>query len=203
MIRFLFFTVLILGSNIFSIDLPKEPSLPDTNNTPSEKPQKVKTNNRNVRGEHKGKSFDIKIVLCSSKELKGKINLPSDEIQFSHSKDGIQYKKNLKLQAIKSIHIINWNRQKLKQKSEGTVFQFFPNLLSIQTTDGEEYNTKDVAKLPIHRLKIENNFGETFVYSYWLDLLDNSGKWDSGLSYKTPENCLNEVVKEINFLQDM
>lgn len=174
---------------------PKEPVLPNS-----------MTDTRDARGDkNPNPKIKIKITLCDGKEIQGNFINPREKLQFTHTKDGIEYKKFLDWQELNSITIETWSMKPKKEEKEGKAFEFLPARVQIESKSGETFLKSDgIQDLGLLTIPIENQYGSTRIYGYWLDLRYKEGTWYSKLP-KLAENqesrreCFAEVFRKINF----
>ncbi|MCB1141000.1 MAG: hypothetical protein H7A24_02625 [Leptospiraceae bacterium] len=176
---------------------PREPSVPG-----SEKVEKSKSNKKSSSKDKKIRSIPIKILLCDGRHASGQIETALDEISLHHEKDGIRYEKVLSLNELTRIRILNWKRDGQKKTKEGMSYQFNPSRVEITSTSKEYFILKGLDKTDFQRIQLKNKNGVAYLYTYWLDLQYNTGKWYSGLppiETDFREDCHQDVVRTIEF----
>jgi hypothetical protein len=190
------FIIFFQFSLLFPIDTPiTEPTNPVTPTLPSisEQPKKEK----------KGKKqMDVLLKLCDGREVSGRIEYNKEELVFQHEKDGIKYTKKIQLQSIKQIYILNYMSKQVKKTKDGTAFQFDPGELEITLKDNDIFKISNLNTTEFQKLELQNSNGSTILYSYWIDLLFESGKWYSKLppiKGNQRLDCHPDVIRMIRF----
>ncbi|WP_411823600.1 hypothetical protein [Leptospira sp. 'Mane'] len=179
--------------------LPKEPNLPNV--IGSEKKE-----DRDARGDtREQKTIVQNLTLCDGRTVRGEGTILTEGIQFIHVKDGIEYKKKLKMEEIESIRIETWELKQKKEEKKGISFEAMPKKIRIRARSGESYYKESgLADLKLLNLEIKNNNGAATLYSYWIDLRYPNGTWFSGLpAIKNDglvrDDCLKDVVRLIEW----
>ena len=176
-------------------DLPAEPKNPSV----EEK--------RDARGESKNSvtnEFAITAVFCDAREVAGKWQSGEKEFTFSHVRDGISYSKTLKLSDIRLVRIVSWKLHKERPGKEGDTYRIFPYEVVITDAESVEYRKFSLKGSGFLEMPLENRFGKTRLFSYWMDFLGTDGKWHTGMPAIQGEirnDCHKDVVKEIRFKQ--
>ena len=185
--------LLFLNLNIFSVEPPIEPTPPVIQN------QQVEQVNTNKKGK---RTVSLVLKLCDGREIIGKTEFTKDEIVFRHERDGINYTKKILLSNIKQIFIKNFSPKLQKKSSNGTTFQFDPGEIEITSHNDEIYKIFGFPGTEFQKISLNNNNGSTTLYTYWIDLQYDNGKWFSKLpTFKNQnrEECHPDVVRTIKF----
>jgi hypothetical protein len=181
---------------IFSVNPPKEPELPTL---AKEDPKEARGESRDLR------KWNLELILCDGRIVSGTWESVFKDIQFTHTKDGIQYKKSISMRNIDKIIIMTWRPENEKETSKGKQVQFNPSEIKIRDDAGGEFyreTSKDMDYL--WKIEIQNVNGNATLYAYWVDLMTKDGKWFTGLP-KSKEgiaerkDCYKDVIKEIKF----
>jgi hypothetical protein len=184
------FTFQTLLANDPVVSEPTNPT-PPTLSSSSDSPKKEK----------KGKKqLDVFIKLCDGREVKGRMDYQKEELFFQHEKEGIKYTKKVQMQTIRQIYFLNYTSKQIKKAKDGTAFQFDPGEIEISLKDNEIFKISNLSTNDFQKIEIQNSNGTTILYTYWIDLLYDSGKWYSKLpSIKgnLREDCHPDVIKMI------
>ncbi len=187
---------LILHIKIYSQDAISEPSNPIT-------PNITNFSENTTKKDKKGKKqINILARLCDGREVNGRTEITRDELIFQHEREGIKYTKKVLVQNIKQIYIINFSSKSLKKNKDGTTYQFDPGEVEITFKDNDTIKIFGLSTPDFHRIELQNNNGTTILYSYWIDLQFDNGKWYSKLPiYKGNhrDDCHNDVVRMLRF----
>jgi hypothetical protein len=194
----LFLVFLCLSSfHILSAD-PKAPKEP----TPPTIGGEEKKEDRDARGDLREKRTAVQILtLCDGRTIRGEAEGMGEGFQFSHLKDGIEYKKKLKWDEVESIKIDSWELKQKKEEKKGISFEAMPKRVRIRTRNGEIfYKDSGLADIKLLNLSVKNNNGMATVFSYWIDLQYPNGTWFSGLpklknETLVREECFKDVVR--------
>ena len=183
-------------SMLLSTDTPiVEPTNPITPTPPSIPDQPKK--------EKKGKKqIDILLKLCDGREVSGRIEYNKEDLVFQHEKEGIKYTKKIQMQSIKQIYILNYISKQVKKTKDGTAFQFDPGELEITLKDNDIFKISNLNTSEFQKMELQNSNGSTTLYSYWIDLLFESGKWYSKLppiKGNQRVDCHPDVIRMIRF----
>ena len=190
-IGFLIILTLFLRTPIYSIDTPSEPTLPSIP-TLIESPK-----------EKKGKKqIFINLKLCDGREISGKTEYTKEELVFQHEREGIRYTKKININQIKHFYILTFTPKSIKKSKEGTTVQFDPSEIEISSKEGDSFKIYSLTNSDFQKFTLNNVNGSTTLYTYWIDLQYESGKWYSKLPpFKTSfrEDCHPDVVRMIKF----
>lgn len=198
--RFRVFLLLFFAANILFAQ-PKAPQEPTSPKIPGEQ----RLEERNVRGEVTEANVIRTITLCDGRTLRGQTKEQNDGFSFLHTKDGIEYKKQLKWSEVQMIKIDSWELKQKKEEKKGITYEALPKKIRIRTKQGEFfYKESGLADLKLLSLSIENQNGVATVYSYWVDLLYPNQTWYSGLPNPkgdklVREDCYKDVVRMIEW----
>ena len=188
-------TGLLIFSALSAVEEPAEPKMPAV-------PSPADDNSRDVRGEKEKQFLSLTVVFCDGREVEGNWKYSSKEITFSHTIDRINYSKTLKLSDLSRIRIESWQMEKNRTTPKGTSWKLAPHEVKIYTRGGQEYLRYGLSDNEWQKISIDNRYGTTVLYSYWIDFLYNDGKWHSGMKYrddKPQKECLADVIREIRF----
>jgi hypothetical protein len=195
--RFCIFPLLLsLTVGISGVNPPKEPELPTL----------AKEDPKEARGESKDfRKWNLELTLCDGRIVSGSWESVFKDIQFIHTKDGIQYKKTISMRNIDKISIMNWKLENERETPKGKQVQFNPSEIKIRDDLGGEFyreTSKDMEYL--WKIEIQNSNGNATLYAYWVDLLNKEGKWFTGLpkikdGVSERKDCYKDVIKEIRF----
>jgi hypothetical protein len=188
--------LLILFFNISAEDSITEPTNPQTPNISNFSESSIKKDKKGKR------LINVLIKLCDGREINGRTEITRDELIFQHEREGIKYTKKVQVQNIKQIYILNFSHKNLKKTKDGTTFQFDPGEVEITFRDSDTIKILGLSTPDFHRIELQNNNGSTILYSYWIDLQFETGKWYSKLPpYKGNyrDDCHNDVVRMIRF----
>lgn len=189
---FLFWVLPIVGLHT-EPKLPKEPNLPVISG---------ESEPRNARGETETKETRVlSLTLCDGRTVRGEGSVAKGPLVFEHQKEGILYKKKLNPNELESIRIDSWELKLKSEDKKGTSFEVLPKQIRIRTRNGEiYYKDTGLQDLKLLSVDIQNQNGETKLFSYWMDLRYPDGKWYSGLPQLKPgkslrEECLKDVIR--------
>ena len=198
LIRFGVFSMVTLLSPLQSEpNPPKEPTLPN-----------FISETRDARGDKPSSNApvtrkNVSVTLCDGREVKGFLDLRNDGLQFSHTKEGIQYKKRIGWNELYSIRIESWELKPKTEDKKGIPFDLLPSRIRLQTKTGERYFKENgVADFQFLNLTIENANGQAQLFTYWVDLKYPNGTWFSGLpplpgAETFREDCFKDVVRSV------
>lgn len=180
--------LMLLKSQIssFDIETPKEPTLPQT---------------PKVEKEKKRKSLSILLELCNHRKIEGFIYYQKDKIEFKHIREGIEFRKKLKLSEIKQIRILNWKFKKEKKTKYGRKYTMLPRKVEIITFQNQFFIMEGLESTEFMSVEINNSYGKAKLYSFWIDLLKKNNTWYSKLpkvdkDYR--EECHPDVIRSIH-----
>lgn len=197
--RILLILLFILFYSIHSLDNPSNPTLPKT-------PETKSGEETDPRGEKKqspiSKFRKIELFLCDGRSLSGEIEFKKDEIAIKHLRDGISYAKKVKAADLQAISILSWMPEKVRKKSDGTLYRIIPHRVQLLSKSNEKFLIYGLEDVGLLHLQINNKNGATTVYSYWMDLLNSDGKWYTNIisdTGKESQACFKDVMKQIYF----
>lgn len=191
-IIFLFYFIIIF---LKAQTPPQEPTLPKVEEPKSYNKEQTKANN-SKKNLHK---INLTIKLCDGRMVSGNFEYEKNEITLTHTKDGIQYQKTIQISEIKKILIHSWLGKKLKKTNEGWTYTFEAHDVSVYWKK-DFFRIKGMFSSEFQKLSIQNENGVATLYTYWIDLQYNNGKWFSGLSspkQNIREECHSDVIKTI------
>ncbi len=196
------------NTNDFKIKEPTEPKIADYNTS-------VKTNNTKktsdfVKAENKNNNlyvYKVTLIFGDKTVLTGITSFPRNSIRVSHVKKGFLFRKRLEFSKMRSLKILEWKPELIKQGSTKKVllYYFYPYKCEVIDKKGEKYKYEGDLKF-LHKLVLTNSDGSTDVYSYFADYWYITGKdrgyWKNSKStlFYTPfKHPLKRVIKRINF----
>ncbi len=191
---FIIYFTLILFFNITAQDSITEPTVPQSPNISNFSESSIKKDKKGKR------LINVLIKLCDGREINGRTEITRDELIFQHEREGIKYTKKVQVQNIKQIYILNFTAKNLKKTKDGTTYQFDPGEVEITLRENDIIKIFGLSTPDFHRIELQNNNGSTVLYSYWIDLQFETGKWYSKLPpYKgnNREDCHKDVVRMI------
>jgi hypothetical protein len=178
---------------------PREPSLPSIGSDD-------KKEDRDARGDLREKRTAVQtLTLCDGRTIRGEAEGMGEGFQFTHLKEGIEYKKKLKWEEVESVKIDSWELKQKKEEKKGISYEAFPKRVRIRTKNGEIfYKDSGLADIKLLNLSVKNNNGTATVFSYWIDLKYPNGSWFSGLPHLKGdsllrEECYKDVVRMIEW----
>lgn len=189
-IFFILFTFSILRANDPIVTEPTNPTLPTFSNS-TDSPKKDKKGKKQI---------DIQIKLCDGREVRGRMEYQKEELFFQHEKEGIKYTKKVQMQMIRQIYFLNYTSKQIKKTKDGTAYQFDPVEIEISLRDNEIFKISNLGTNDFQKIELQNSNGTTLLYTYWMDLLYDSGKWYSKLppiKGNFREDCHPDVVRMI------
>lgn len=196
LLSILLFPIYILSSEPRA---PKDPTLPTS-------PSEGKKDDRDARGDLREKKTSVQtLTLCDGRTIRGEADGMGEGFQFSHLKDGIEYKKKLKWEEVESVKIDSWELKQKKEEKKGISFEARPKRVRIRTKNGEIfYKDTGLADINLLNLSVKNNNGTATLFSYWIDLKFPTGSWYSGLppikgESLIREECYKDVVRMIEW----
>ncbi len=204
--KYIILIIIILTSySAYSIkypNLPKLPKPPTINENIKKKVRNNKKNNEKIAYFY----YTIKVVLEKGSITEGSIKLKKNYIATNTKKGDFNYTKNIPIEEINEIEILEWKAFpiKLKLKTDGMAYIFYPNKVKITKINGKQavYSAK-INEL--HKFKLTNAFGKTtihsFFYDYWISnkktqYWHNSKSKDFNYNKKHPHPL---VVRKISF----
>lgn len=192
--KFLILVILVSSSLLLGVDTPTEPQTPVV---------PIPQNSSDPPKEKKGKkSLSVTLRLCDGREVSGTTEYTKEDITFQHDRDGIKYNKKIYLSTIKQIYIKNFLPKQLKKNTNGTTFQFDPFEIEITGHDNEVYKLSGLTNTDFQKIVLSNQNGSTTLFTYWIDLQYDTGRWYSKLpTFRTNarEECHPDVVRTIKF----
>jgi hypothetical protein len=196
--RIIIIYIILLNFSVFSQESPREPELPEIKEEVPEKKEE-----KRQEAKKKGKSqINLSLKLCDGRSVKGSFEYEKEELNLKHLKDGIFYEKTLKVSELRKIFIHSWEGVKLKKNKEGFAYKFEPRDISLFTMDGAKYKIRGMIFGEFSKLILKNQNGTATLYSYWMDLRYENGKWYTGLPIfkgNEREDCHSDVVRIIQF----
>ncbi len=167
------------------------------NTQDKKKEDTVKIKNRNLK--------NIEITLCDGRIVRGDIELQFPEkLIVKHELEGIEYSKDLQIDQIYEISIINWAPQFLEERKNGKLFKITASRFIIELKDSIILKVNSIQPPPdfLEQFNLINKFGKTTFYTYWIDLLKPDNTWFTGINgTETSERnvCFKDVVRKITF----
>ena len=133
-----------------------------------------------------------------------KLKVPP-QIRIEHSKDGINYYKDIRMEDINFIELKAWKGRFLKRKSQGEVYRFEVSRYVLHLNSGQALIHRGEILPFLREFSLSNENGKVRLYSYWLDLYTKEGTWHTGMQGafgKERVLCHAAVVKKISFIQE-
>ena len=115
------------------------------------------------------------------------------------------YEKKIKISDIKKIYIESWQGKKDKKVKGGLTYRFEPFELTILSRDGDNFKVSGSNFIGFDKITLTNSYGVTTLFSFWIDLQYDNGKWFTGLPVykgKAREECHPDTIRTI-FLYPM
>ncbi|MDH5656018.1 MAG: hypothetical protein OEZ34_08935 [Spirochaetia bacterium] len=148
-------------------------------------------------------SFPIEAALGDGRTISGKFQFQApDKLTIRHTKNGIDYTKEIKVSEFSEIEFLKWKSSHVKKSKEGEVYRFNVTAISLKLTDGKSFILEKDMFPFFDRLVIENSNGMVSLFSFWIDLLRPDGTWYTGMSGPVSGNrvvCHKDVIKKITF----
>ncbi len=183
--------LIIFCLKIYSLDTPKEPSLPSL--------AEEKVDSKKDKKKH---TTSVQVKLCDGRKIIGTIEYENEELNIKHLKNGIKYEKKIFLKDLKSFKIITWGLKKQKKVKEGTIYSLIPKQVVLNTENEENIRISSLEETEFQILKLTNSNGKTRLYTFWNDLLYPNGNWFSKLGAISDierEDCFPDVVRQVDF----
>ncbi|HMV80012.1 MAG TPA: hypothetical protein PL048_14145 [Leptospiraceae bacterium] len=183
-----------------AVDVPKDPVPPVLQDTTVEKKDGSEKGKDKKKKEKR--SVNISAVLCDGREVSGKIETDRDELNLSHKSDGILYEKKVSFDDLKQIYIRTWKAERKKKEKDGFTFQFTPSQITVSGKSGDIWNISSLKGTDLSTLSVKNRNGTARLYSFWIDLQYDNGKWFSklpGFSGNEREDCHPDAFRSIRF----
>lgn len=190
----------IIGSPLFAIDVPVEPKSPTVTNPDSS--SSSGGNGKKSNKQEKKFSIQTEVKLCDGRVVSGRLDLEKEDLRFVHKKDGIDYDKKLKVSEIRQIKILSWDMKRQKKTKDGTVFQMNPSRVTIISNGNESFSMKGLNETEFLSIRLHNENGTARLFSFWVDLQFDNGKWYSNLSVMSGnerEDCHPDVIRSFLF----
>jgi hypothetical protein len=185
-----------LFNSLVAVDYPVEP-IPPQISTGSEKEKTPLSKKEIVK-----KKISVQIKLCDGREISGTVDYEKEEIPLFHTKDGIQYEKKIPISDVRQFYINSWEPIKQKKMKDGISFQMTPKNVTVTLKDTDQYLIQGLKQTEFSKLSVQNKNGIAYLFTYWIDLQFENGKWFSKLPpLKTDsrEDCHPDVVRMIRF----
>ena len=148
------------------------------------------------------KTFRVDVSLGDGRQLKGRIRLRLPErLSIVHVVDGIQYRKIVKPDEIRSIEFKRWRGKLIRQQEKGQIFQFDVDRYTIELQSGQVLTREGNLFSSLSQFTLENEHGSVHLFSFWGDLQKKDGSWFSGMEGPSTSRvvCHKDVVKRIEF----
>jgi hypothetical protein len=187
----------VIVANLYAIDTPTEPAPPSM---PFEDSKGTKK--KEAKKDVKPKKANVQVKLCDGREVSGSIEYTKEEIALSHSKDGIKYEKKIEISELRQITINSWEAVKQKKIKEGTTFNLNPSDVTITLKDGESFVIQGLKQTEFLTLSLKNRNGTAYLFSYWMDLQFENGKWHSKIPISKSgirEECHPDIWRTLKF----
>ncbi len=198
---FIFFIMnCLVVLQLLAVDIPKDPVPPVLQDTTVEKKDSSEKSKDKKKKEKR--SVSISAVLCDGREVSGKIETEKDELNLSHKSDGILYEKKVSFDELKQIYIKTWRAEKKKKEKDGFTYQFTPSQITVSGKSGDTWNINSLKGTDLSSLSVKNRNGTAKLYSFWIDLQYENGKWFSklpGFSGNEREDCHPDAFRSIRF----
>lgn len=165
-----------LAIDVKSPEDPRPPVLADPTN--KENVEKSESKDPPAKGK---KRIRLNLKLCDGREVSGSFEYEKNELNIKHIKDGIPYEKKLKISEIKKMYIHSWEGKKEKKAKEGYTYRFEPSEMSVLSRDGDTFKLKGSQFQEFQKIVLNNSFGTTTLYTFWIDLKHDTGSWYTGL----------------------
>ena len=146
---------------------------------------------------------DIQVILGDGRKLSGSIKLKvPPQIRIEHSKDEIDYYKDIRMEDIDFIELKAWKGRYLKRKAQGELYRFEVSRYVIHLSSGQSLIHRGGLLPFLRNFSLSNENGEVHLYSYWMDLYTKEESWHTGLQGPLGKErvlCHAAVVKKISF----
>ena len=151
-------------------------------------------------------SLPASVILGDGRAVRGRVhfNAPA-KVVVTHTRDGIQYRKTIRVRDLRSIEVTQWKGEPLRKNRKGEwVYRFAPRLSTLTLENGLVLK-ENARLLPyFERFTVRNSNGEVTLFAFWMDLLRADGSWFTGIT--GPTNGLRrsghkDVVQRIEFGQ--
>lgn len=144
------------------------------------------------------------VALCDGRTLKGRIQLEMpDSMLFTHTVDGLEFVKKVRLADIKSIEYERWTPAEQGKGKDGRVFRFDVSRFRVELADSTLIVQKPIPSY-MNKVKFSNRNGDVLLYSFWMDLLKTDNSWYTGIQGPPSGErafCHKDVIKKIIFVK--
>jgi len=193
-------TPAVLFSQTSQRDTRNTVEISDTSHSPND----TSAQNQNEKSTEKlvTKNLKADISLCDGRSLSGQLQIELPEIlTITHSVDGLEFVKKIKIADIKSIEFERWSPNMQGKSKDGTIYRFDVSRYRIELPEQTLYVERPIPAY-FHRFRFSNRNGDILFYSYWIDLLKTDNSWYTGIQGPaTGERpfCHKDVLKKIIF----
>jgi hypothetical protein len=185
--------------------LPSYSPLSSVENPRNEKSEKTESESEDKNTPRLSRrDLPAEVALCDGRTLKGRVELElPDAILFTHTVEGLEFIKKVRLADIRSIEFERWTPVEQGKGKDGRVFRFDVSRFRVEASD----STLIVQKpLPAYmtKLKFSNRNGDVLLYSFWMDLLKADNSWYTGIQGSPSGErafCHKDVLKKIIFVK--
>lgn len=171
----------------------------------NERPDKSESDSDDKNGPRlTRRDLQADVALCDGRTLKGRIQLEMpDSILFTHTVDGLDFVKKVRLADIKSIEFERWIPAEQGKGKDGRVFRFDVSRFRVELADSTLIVQKPIPSY-MNKVKFSNRNGDVLLYSFWMDLLKTDNSWYTGIQGPPSGErafCHKDVIKKIIFVK--
>lgn len=148
------------------------------------------------------KSFRVAVTLGDGRRLKGKIRVRLPErLSIVHTVEGIQYRKLVRPEEIRSIEFKRWRGRLVRQQETGQIFQFDVDRYHIELNSGQVLKRDGELFAFLNQFVLENENGTVQLFSFWGDLQKKDGSWFTGMQGPSTSRkaAHKDVIQRIQF----
>ncbi len=150
------------------------------------------------------------IYFSNGKVMKGRIKVNFEKFIVSHSRNNIEFTKEITFGDILTIEFKSWKAQSKrfvgKTQNRKSLYYFYPSEIIMKLKEGFTLKQKKRIK-QLDSFMFRNKYGDTTLYTIFADIWhinkDGSGFWQNSKKTSFQKNTINpETVIKIDFFKD-
>lgn len=147
-------------------------------------------------------TLSCRITLGDGRLVSGTIQFRApDTLQLEHRKDGLVYRKMVRIHDLEKVEIHRWSGEILRESREGKVYEFHPSEYTLELKNDQSLRVQAGLFAFLSTFTLENENGKVSLFTFWRDFLTPEGKWHTGLvgSGTSRTSPHPDVVRQIEF----
>jgi hypothetical protein len=126
-------------------------------------------------------TLNTTITMGDQRKVIGTIQIRApEEMTVRHSVNGLFYEKIIHIKDIKSIEILKWKGNFVRETASGQIFDFIPSEYAVVLHDGFRMIRTEEFFSFLTQVVLVNENGKLTLFTHWRDLKGTDGKWFTG-----------------------